>query len=153
MATISSAAADPGLLHGRITNVILGAFYRVYDKLGFGFLESVYKNALARELTKAGLAFEREVPVKVWYDGECIGHFRADFVVEGLVIVEVKASQVVVEADHKQLLNYLRCSDIELGLLLHYGPRASFQRRVYTNERKSRGSDKHEQTQTTTTTA
>jgi GxxExxY protein len=115
---------DPAYLHSDLTDISGGAFYRVYNGMGYGFLESPYRNALARELTKAGVSFEREVPIDVWYDGEKVGHFRADFLVEGRVILEVKASQVITEADRKQLLNYLRGSSIEVGLLLHFGPNA-----------------------------
>ena len=132
-----------GLRHGWVTDLVIGCFYRVYDQLGFGFLEIVYKNALAIELRKVRVAFEREVPVKVWYGDECIGLFKADFVVEGLVIVEVKASQALGESDQKQLLNYLRCSTVEVGLLMHFGPKASFKRLLYTSDRKPGLTDKH----------
>ena len=82
------------------------------------------------------VAFEREVPIDVWYDGEKVGHFKADFLVEGRVILEVKASQAMTEADRKQLLNYLRGSSVEVGLLLHFGPKPVVQRILYTNDRK-----------------
>jgi len=84
------------------------------------------------------LAFEREVVIDVWYDGERIGHFKADFLVEKKLILEVKASQVIVDADRKQLLNYLSASDIEVGLLLHFGPKAFHKRMVYSNSHKRR---------------
>ncbi|HEY5062612.1 MAG TPA: GxxExxY protein [Gemmatimonadaceae bacterium] len=132
---MGSAAGTP-LLHGKITSQVLRCFYRVYDRLGFGFLESVYCNALAHELTGANISYEREVPIQVWYDGMCIGAFRADFVVAGQVIVEAKASELVNEAHRKQLMNYMRCSTLEVGLLLHFGPKATFQRIVYTNTHK-----------------
>lgn len=106
------------------------------DRLGFGYLESVYCNALAHELTCAGIAFEREVPVKVWYDGACVGAFRADFIVAGCVIIEVKACETLHDAHRKQLMNYMRGSTIEVGLLLHFGCKAAFHRIVYTNDRK-----------------
>lgn len=123
-------------LFGALSGAILGCFYRVYDRLGFGFLESVYKNALAKEFDKAGLTFEREVAIDVWYDGEKIGHFKADFFVENKVILEVKSSQMIVDADRKQLLNYLRASDIQVGLLLHFGPKAFHQRMIFSNTHK-----------------
>jgi GxxExxY protein len=91
---------------------------------------------LARELTKAGVAFEREVPLDVWYDGAKMGHFSADFLLEGRVIIEVKASQAIGEADRKQLMNYLRASSVEVGLLHHFGPKPLIQRILYTNDRK-----------------
>ena len=127
---------DETYLHSDLTDICIGAFYRVYNRLGFGFLESVYRNALAKELTKAGVPFEREVPIDVWYDGEKIGHFKADFLVDRRVILEVKASQILSEADRKQLLNYLRGSRVEVGLLLHFGPKATVERTIYTNDRK-----------------
>src|SRR5688572_11467542 len=129
---------DPAYLHSDITDIASGAFYRVYNGMGFGFLESVYRNALARELMKAGVAFEREVPVDIWYDEEIVGHFRADFLIEGRVILEVKASAAIGEADRKQLLNYLRGSSVEVGLLLHFGPKPVVERVLYTNDRKQR---------------
>jgi GxxExxY protein len=128
---------DPVYLHSDLTDIAIGAFYRVYNCLGFGFLESVYRNALARELSKSAVTFEREVPVYVWYDGHKIGHFKADFLVEGRVILEVKASITITEADRKQLLNYLRGSSVEVGLLLHFGPKPVVQRILYTNDRKT----------------
>ena len=127
---------DPAYLHSDLTDIASGAFYRVYNGMGFGFLESVYRNALAMELTKAGVDFEREVPIDVWWDGERVGHFRADFLVEHRVILEVKASQAIGEADRKQLMNYLRGSQVEVGLLLHFGPRPAVKRVLYTNDRK-----------------
>ncbi|MDB4874849.1 MAG: hypothetical protein JWM41_1295 [Gemmatimonadetes bacterium] len=125
------------LLHGDITAEIIRLFLRVYDRLGFGYLESVYRNALAHELTKAGVTFEREATIDVWYDGICVGHFRADFLVEGRVIVEVKACETLVGAHREQVLNYLRGSHLEVGLLLHFGPAAKFRRVLYTNDRKA----------------
>ena len=131
-----TSRTDTDFLHGDLTRSLIGVFYRVYDRLGFGFLESVYRNAFAKELEKLGIKFEREVAIDVWYDGSRIGHFRADFLIEGKIILEIKASQAIVEADRKQLLNYLRASKIELGLLLHFGPKPFFQRLIYSNQKK-----------------
>jgi GxxExxY protein len=124
------------LLHAELTHRVIGTFYWVYDALGFGFLESVYCNALAHEFTKRGIGFEREVVIDVWYDTVHAGHFRADFLVEGVLIVEVKAGQAITEVDRKQLMNYLRGTTNELGLLLHFGPKPIVQRVIYTNDRK-----------------
>lgn len=129
--------SDTPYLHNDITDISIGSFYRAYNRLGFGFLESVYRNALAKELTKSGVAFEREAPIEVRYDGDIIGHFRADFLVEARVILEVKASLALSDADTKQLLNYLRGSKVEVGLLLHFGPKPKVQRTIYTNDRKN----------------
>jgi GxxExxY protein len=111
-------------------------FFSCARPIGIGFLGSVYYNALAHEFTKAGVAFEREVPMTVWYDGISLGSFRTDFVVEGPVVAEVKASELVSEGHRKQLLNWMRASDREVGLLLHFGTRAAFNRILYTNDRK-----------------
>ena len=126
-----------GLREGKITGDVLQLFYRVYDRLGFGYAESVYLNALVIELKAAGIPFEREKRLDVWYKGECIGVFRADLVIASKVIVEVKATLALAEAHRGQLLNYLRCSNLEVGLLLHFGPKASFERMFHTNDRKS----------------
>jgi GxxExxY protein len=127
---------NTAMLYGDLTNRIVGACYRVYDRLGFGFLESVYRNAVANELRRGGISFEREVSIDIWDMGERIGHFRADFLIEGKVILEIKASQGLCEADRKQLLNYLRGSQIELGLLMNFGEKPKLERLIYTNNRK-----------------
>jgi GxxExxY protein len=87
--------------------------------------------------SKACIVFERETAVDVWYDGVRVGHFRADFLVQGRVIVEAKAAEVLVAADREQSLNYLRGSMLEVGLLLHFGPRPQFHRLIHTNDRKA----------------
>ncbi|HEY7234836.1 MAG TPA: GxxExxY protein [Gemmatimonadaceae bacterium] len=119
-----------------LTGTIIRCFYRVYDEMGFGFLESVYRRALERELREAGLYFESEALIDVWYRGDKVGHFRADLVIDRKVIVEIKASAALGPADRKQLLNYLRASSVELGMLLHFGPKARFERLIFTNDQK-----------------
>ena len=122
------------LLARETTGAVIACFYRVYDALGYGFLESVYRRALAHELRKAGREVLSESAVEVWYDGLQIGRFRADLIVDKTVIVELKASATLVQADHKQLLNYLRGSDISVGLLLHFGPSPAFHRLVHSRK-------------------
>ncbi len=124
------------LLESGLTDQIIGAFFHVYDVLGFGFLESVYTHALAYELRQRGMHVECEVVIDVWYGSQLVGRFKADMIVEERVLVENKASQQVVAADRKQLMNYLRGTSIEVGLLLHFGPKAGFQRIVYSNRAK-----------------
>ena len=124
------------LLEGVLTWKIIGSFYRVYDALGFGFLESVYRRAMILELAEQGLSADAEAAVDVWYRGIQIGHFRTDLLVAGKVIVEIKASETLPASGRRQLLNYLRGSKLEVGLLLHFGPKAAFQRVIYTNENK-----------------
>ncbi|MEP6491124.1 MAG: GxxExxY protein [bacterium] len=124
------------LRHGEITGEVLRLFYRVHGRLGFGVLESVCCNALGFEFTKAGLAYQREVPIEVRYDGVCIGVFRADFLVAECVIVEAKACEVLNDAHRKQLTNYMRSCTLEVGLLLHFGVKAKVERILYTSDRK-----------------
>lgn len=123
--------ADQDFPEGALTREIIGAFYCVYNALGYGFLESVYQRAMAHELTKRGIRVQREYLSEVLYDGVVVGHYRADMVAERTVVVETKASERLVEADRKQMLNYLRATKLEVGLLLHFGPKAHFQRFVY----------------------
>jgi len=124
------------LLQADITDKIIGAFFAVYRELGFGFLESVYANALAVELGSRGVVVRREVPVEVLYKGAGVGTFRFDMLVEGAVLVEIKASEYITETDERQLLNYLRATNVEVGLLLHFGPKPKYRRFVYSNSRK-----------------
>ncbi|PYP66389.1 MAG: GxxExxY protein [Gemmatimonadetes bacterium] len=121
----------------QLTQGIIECFFRVYDALGFGFLESVYRRALALELAASGLRAGSEEVIDVWYRAEKVGHFRADLIVEHKVIIEIKAAQTLVPADRKQLLNYLRGGPVELGLLLHFGPKARFERLIFTNDQKN----------------
>jgi GxxExxY protein len=125
-----------GLKHRELTEKIIGAFYDVYNELGHGFLESVYEQALAIALTQAGMKVERQVAVSVWFRGQQIGDFRADVLVDGSVLLELKAARTLDQAHEKQLLNYLRTTDIEVGLLLNFGVSPQFRRLVYENERK-----------------
>lgn len=121
------------LFEEAITRRIIGAFYDVYNCLGYGFLESVYANALALEIVGRGLHVVREAGAEVRYKGEVVGMFRADLLVESRVVVELKASQKLDPAHGAQLVNYLRATDLEVGLLLHVGPRASFERFIASN--------------------
>ena len=125
------------LQHGELTDAILKAFYKVYNALGHGFLEKVYENAMLIELQKAGLKVETQHPIAVLYDGQVVGAYYADLIVGDLVIVELKAVAMLDSANEAQLLNYLRASDIEVGLLLNFGARPEFKRKAYSNERKT----------------
>ena len=120
-----------------LTDRIIHCFFRVYDELGFGFLESVNRRAMAFELKELGLYTQSEAVIDVSYRGLKVGHFRADLIVERKVIGEVKASQTLVAADRKQLLNYLRGSPVELGLLLHFGPKPHIERLIFSNDQKN----------------
>lgn len=130
----SRSSTKEVLLDRELTGAIITSFYRVYDELGFGFLESVYCRAMEFELRERGFHAEREARIIVYYGDHEVGHFRTDLLVERRIIVEVKAAEVLAASDRKQLLNYLRGSSLDLGLLLHFGPRASFQRMIYTEK-------------------
>ena len=110
----------------------MGAFYSVYSELGSGFLEAVYANALTVLLLRAGLRVEREVPFEIVFHGQSIGRYRADMVVESLVVVEIKAGRCIIKQHTAQLLNYLRASRLKVGLLLNFGTTAEFRRVVCT---------------------
>jgi GxxExxY protein len=125
-------AGSRALLHGDITNVILGAFYSVYSELGFGFLEAVYINALVFVLKSAQLRVDRQVPFDIHFRGQLIGQYRADLVIQKRVVVEVKTGKAIVHQHSAQLLNYLKASRLEVGLLLHFGDKPAFRRVVLT---------------------
>ena len=116
------------LLHGEITGAIIGAFFEVYNELRFGFLEAVYAKALECEFLGRAIPHVREVAFDVHYKGQVVGVYRPDFLVAGVVVVEVKATHAVGPADKRQLLNYLRATGMQVGLLLHFGPEAKFSR-------------------------
>lgn len=125
-----------GLLFEDLTRSVIGAFYRVYSRLGYGLLENAYVGALHVELTRLGLDVRREVPIDAMYEGVAVGHYRIDLLINGVLIVEVKAASSMTENDERQLRNYLRCSDREVGLLFNFGPVPRFRRFVYSNDRK-----------------
>ena len=122
------------LLYGDITRSIIAAFYAVYDALGYGFLESVYCAALEHELRKRGHKVVRELAVPVFYDGVRVGRFRLDLVVDDCVVVESKATEVLNPSHRRQLLNGLKATPLEVGLLLHFGPKPKFYRFFASNE-------------------
>ena len=109
----------------------------VYDELGHGFLESVYQKAHVLALQQTGISLQEQDPVKlIRFRGLEVGEFRADIVVESIVIVELKAVQSLESAHEGQLNNYLRAADVEVGLLFNFGPRAQFRRLVFDDQRK-----------------
>jgi GxxExxY protein len=124
------------MLHGQITEVILKAFYKAYNTLGYGFLEKVYENAMRIELTKMGIKTEQQKNIKVYYESEQVGDYYADLIVSDLVIVELKAAENICEEHEAQLLNYLKATDIEVGLLLNFGKEPKFSRKYFTNDKK-----------------
>ncbi len=122
--------------HKQLTEQIIQAFYAVYRTLGYGFLEKVYENALAIELRKMGLAVVQQAEIEVYYAGVLVGKYYADLLVADAVIVEIKAVRAFITAHEAQLLNYLKATPYEVGLLLNFGPQPGIKRKVYDNERK-----------------
>jgi len=117
--------------HRDLTDKIINAFYGVYNTLGYGFLEKVYENALAHELRKRGFKVVQQAPIHVNYDGVIVGEYYADLVVNDAVILELKSVEAILD-DHKaQLLNYLKATDIDVGLALNFGPRPQISRKVF----------------------
>jgi GxxExxY protein len=126
------------LKHSEITERIIGVFFNVYNELGSGFLESVYVESLRIALVQAGLPVEKEKPVTVYFRGEIAGNFRADLIVSGLVLIEAKACPKLNSLHEAQILNYLRATSLEVGLLMNFGLRPQFRRLLFDNPRKVR---------------
>ena len=121
------------LLHKEISDKIIKAFYNVYNSLGYGFLEKVYENAMMIELRKLGLTVQRQVPIKVFYEEQLVGEYFADIIVEGNIIVELKATENLCETHEFQLINYLKATELEIGLLLNFGKKPQFRRKIFKN--------------------
>lgn len=126
------------MLYGEITEKIIKAFYTVYNTLGYGFLEKVYENAMVIELQKTGLKADQQRSIKVYYDSQEIGDYFADLVVDDKVIVELKSASSLCEEHEAQLVNYLRATEIEVGLLLNFGKEPEFKRKIFENKLKKR---------------
>ncbi|HEY8659740.1 MAG TPA: GxxExxY protein [Chitinophagaceae bacterium] len=128
------------LLHEEITDIIIRCFYKVYNELGFGFLEKVYENALLIELKNCGLESAKQIPIEVYYQGYPVGNYFADIIVNNKVIIEIKAGEgSLIEVHELQLINYLRATKIEVGLLLSFGRKPEFKRKIFTNNHKNAG--------------
>ncbi|MGY1531299.1 GxxExxY protein [Luteimonas sp. A649] len=124
-------AAGGGLVLGGISGKVIGAFFDTYNELGHGFLESVYEAALAIRLEECGFEVRRQVPVDVRFHDRVVGEFRADMLVNDHLLIEIKAVLRIAPAHEAQLINYLKATGIRLGLLLNFGPRPEFRRRVF----------------------
>ena len=125
------------ILHKELTDKIIACFYKVYTNLGYGFLEKVYENAMLVELNKNDLKAISQYPVKVNYDGVSVGEYYADIIVEDKVIIELKASANLVPENILQLQNYLKATNIEVGLLLNFGKKPEIRRKTFHNNLKS----------------
>ena len=130
-------ADERGSKYFVLTQQIIGVYYDVYNELGTGFLESVYQKSLALALESAGLTVCSRIDIPVWFRGHQVGQFEGDLLVEKCVLLELKAARTLDSTHQAQLLNYLRATDIEVGLLLNFGPKPEFKRVAYDNSRKS----------------
>jgi len=119
------------LIYGELTDRVIGIFYSVHNELGFGFVESVYENALSLALRDAGLGVEQQMRLQVRFRGVVVGQFAADMVVEQRLLVELKTVSHIVPAHEAQLTHYLKATGLRVGLLLNFGPRAQFKRRIF----------------------
>ncbi len=127
---------DQDFKHKDLTERIIRIFYRVYNSLGYGFLEKVYENAMMKELKKEGIIAVAQSPIKVMYAEEVVGEYYADILVDGKIILELKAARTLAEENEAQILNYLKATNIEVGLLMNFGAKAEFRRKAFDNERK-----------------
>ncbi len=122
--------------HEELTGQVIEIFYNVYNELGYGFLENVYARAMVMELARSGLTVESEKAIPVYFRGQEVGEYFADIVVEGKVILELKAAKILGPEHTAQILNYLKATEIEVGLLLNFGPQPKLKRYTYDNHRK-----------------
>ena len=129
------------LLHKEITDKNINSYYKVYNTLGYGFLEKVYENAMVIELCNRGFDVKCQYPVTVYYGNKKVGEYYADIIINNLVIIELKASSTLLEEHEWQLINYLKATEIEVGLLMNFGKEAEYKRKVFTNKYKKLNSN------------
>lgn len=122
--------------HQDITSEIIKCFYTVYNTLGYGFLEKVYEKSMEIELVESGLSVLRQKPIKVFYRTQLVGEYFADLIVENKVIIELKAAETICEEHENQLINYLKATEIEVGLLLNFGKKPELKRKIFSNINK-----------------
>jgi len=125
------------LLHQDLTEKIINAFYTVYNTLGYGFLEKVYEKAMFLELTRMNLKVDEQKNIKVYYTGYEVGDYFADLIVNDLIIIELKAAESLCEEHEAQLINYLKATNLEVGLLLNFGKKPEFKRKIFMNQNKN----------------
>ncbi len=125
------------LLHKSITDAILKAYFNVYNELGSGFLEKVYQNSMYIELIALGYKVEAQKQIHVYFKDQLVGEYYADLLVEDKVIVELKATELLMNIHIAQIMNYLKATPVEVGMLLNFGEEPEFKRVIYTNNRKS----------------
>ena len=122
--------------HKELTEEIIKIFYKVYNTLGYGFLEKIYENAMMIEFRKANMPAISQCLIEVIYEGEVVGQHAIDILIDNKVIVELKAANSLTSVHHAQLLNYLKATEIEVGLLLNFGPEPEISRKILDNSRK-----------------
>ena len=122
--------------HSELTGQILGAFFQVHKEPGYGFSEKVYENAFTIILNEIGLKVDQQVHLHVYYHGRIVGEYIADMIINDIVMLELKAAEKIIDDHAAQLLNYLKATDIEVGLVLNFGSTAEIRRKIYDNERK-----------------
>ncbi|MFA7058101.1 MAG: GxxExxY protein [Candidatus Cloacimonadales bacterium] len=123
-------------LHFELTDKIINAFYEVYNTLGYGFLEKVYEKALLDELTERGFTCLEQQKIDVFYKNKIVGEYYADLIINDAVILELKASDKLIKDNECQLLNYLKATKYEIGLLLNFGKKPEIKRKIFTNNYK-----------------
>ena len=123
-------------LHSDLTDKIINAFFEVYNTLGYGFLEKVYEKALLGELTDRGFTCSNQQKIDVFYKNKIVGEYFADLIVNDSVILELKASDKLIQENEYQLLNYLKATKYEIGLLLNFGKKPEIKRKIFTNNNK-----------------
>jgi GxxExxY protein len=124
------------MIHSEISENIIKCFYKVYNELGYGFLEKVYENAMILELEALGFNVKQQENIKVYYNGKQVGDYYADLLINNLVIIELKAAESICKEHENQLINYLKATEIELGILLNFGKKPEFKRKIYSNSKK-----------------
>ena len=125
------------LLYSKETEIIIHSFYKVYNTLGYGFLEKVYENSLLLELQKNNLTVKQQYPINVFYDDKVVGEYFADLLVNDKIILELKTTKKLSQENEFQLINYLKATGFEIGLLLNFGEKAEFVRKIFTNDNES----------------
>ena len=125
------------LKHKELTHKIINVFLDVYNELGHGFLESVYQRSLGLALVSAGIEVRNHVRIPVWFRGQRVGMFEGDMLVDNAILIELKTARCLDLSHSSQLTNYLRATEIEVGLLLNFGVKAEFKRLLYENSRKA----------------
>ncbi|MFP9098473.1 GxxExxY protein [Flavobacterium sp. RHBU_24] len=119
-----------------LTGEVIKTFYDVYNELGYGFLEKVYQNALCIELTQRGFKVEAQKKIRVYYKGQEVGFYIADLIINDILILELKACECLTDDCEYQLLNYLKATDCEIGLILNFGKKPEIRRKIFHNHQK-----------------